>query len=159
MANKTISELDPIGSAQIDRQNDLVPIVDFDQDKTKKMTIAELSATLFTDVYDVSMFIVGALTPNRLLARHIFVREVGFPLNFVGSAVRAESPPTSAVTLKIRSNGVDLGTIEFQPNSSSAVITCPATTFPTGGTLDIIGPSVLDMSLSDLAITFRGIRQ
>jgi hypothetical protein len=137
----------------------MLAIVDVDEDVTKRISIRDISNSIGSDVYDVGIFVPNSIPPDRLIARHIFVREVSFPQNFIGSAVRAGTPPELQAILQIRLNGQQMGTITFGPNQSNGTIVSPVLLCPSGSTLDIWGPVYLDMKFSDLAITLRGVRQ
>jgi hypothetical protein len=159
VANKKISELSPMGLADLDRQNDVLPIVDSDEDLTKKISVSDLAQVLYTDVYDIGIFIPNSIPPNRLIARHILVRPVSFPANMAGSVARADTPPELQAILPIRVNGEQVGSITFGANQTTGLIACIAMSLPTGTTLDIGGPQYLDMKFSDLCLTLKGVRQ
>lgn len=104
--------------------------------------------------YDLASYYEGTPGDSAVLFKFEIIRDCyllsGLPISRVTAGVAA----TGAVSLDIRKNGVQIGTIDFAAAGTVATFTfTTSTNFNAGDDIEVVNAATADATLADLAIT------
>lgn len=125
-------------------------------------TVTEISDALDSGAlgdgsYEFLISVPGLLDASAQVCEVIFATAVTYAVDFDGSLAEAQIAATAETIFSIQQNNVEIGTLTFAAASTTGTFVLAAeTTFAVGDILEIIGPNPADVTLSDLAITFKG---
>lgn len=110
--------------------------------------------------YDLGIFLPGVPTDAQLLMQYVFDRTVIFTDDFAGSTGLVDVNPAAAATINVLKNDVDIGTISITTGGVVTFVTTASDieTFDSGDKLTLVAQDTADATLSDISITFKGVR-
>lgn len=125
---------------------------------TVQAALEEMSDRASVGFYDLSFFIQGLMEPGEVLFKLVSPRN--FELRTDGSSIAvAGVAPNASTTVSINRNGTNIGSIVFQPASTTGTVTIsPDFPFVAGDTLEIVAPSPADTLLRNTSITLTARR-
>lgn len=133
------------------------PDIDPEPTSSAYWTLFPLPST--GDFFDIALYAAGVYGNSELLFRFEFASTVVFPAALVGSVANALVDPAGTITLSIRKNGSEFGTVNFAAGAVNATFTSASgATFNVGDVLTVLAPASADADLSGVAITIRGSR-
>ena len=132
--------------------------------RTSKVTAAQLVNYMADAIplrqirYDVSVFVGGGVFDNsELILSHPFALGVTFPAGLGGSQAECSAAPTLPVTLPVKKNGTQIGTISFAAGVTTGTFAMATDqSFVIGDKLEIFAPSGIDITFAKLGITITG---
>ncbi len=113
-----------------------------------------------TQPYDIVSSLVGKPSAGGTVLLLTFARTASFAANFAGSVGTCGTNPASTAVYSVSKNGTQVGTASI---STSCVFTFAtsggaAVGFAAGDRLTVTAPDPQDATLSDVAITWAGVR-
>ena len=122
-------------------------------DANSQVPVANLNAIYKN--YDLHNFVNGKPLANEVIGRIVAVRAFVIPQNCAGSYAYCTTGPTSALTIAILKNGVQVGTISFGAGATSGTFTmATAVTINAGDQFALrSNAAVQDATFSDIAIS------
>jgi len=108
--------------------------------------------------YDINYYLQGYVVPGELYGSFVASRTITIAQDSPGSqAICEETAEFFALTLNITKNGVAVGSIVFQPESFTGVVTMEPTIIIPGDKLQIeVGLGLADERIRDIAINIVG---
>lgn len=106
----------------------------------------------------VHFFRLDVLDSDQVVLRYVSVEPWTLPADLDGARGNVAIYPTATATLWVRKNGSNIGTITITTGGSMSFATTgsAAVPFAIGDILEVLGPSVADATLAQIAITFTG---
>lgn len=95
---------------------------------------------------------------GELMLIRSFVTNVTIPEDFAGSRGIALTVSTLQKIFSVKKNGVEFGTVTFEPATASPVFDCPETVFLAGDYCTVVAPASSDATLANVGLTFVGTR-
>ena len=109
--------------------------------------------------YIIHIFREGRSVSNMLWLRYIFSIECTFPVNLTLSLAKTRIASTINSVFLIKKNTIQIGTITFiAGNVAGTFLFSNAITFLVGDILEIIAPTISDITLTDISISLYGLR-
>lgn len=109
--------------------------------------------------YELTYYFPGLPGAAVLMAKTIMTQTIELASGLTGSFCTSEIASTAAKSFDIKKNGSNVGTIDFAASATSATFTFATdTTFNAGDDIKIVGPAVQDATLSDIALSIKGLR-
>ena len=109
--------------------------------------------------YDMLACFIGAPSAGQVLYRVVMVRAITFPAGLTGSWAYCANVPQGSVTLPIKLNGSQVGTINFAASTSPGTFTFGTTQVSAAGQLfEIDAPSVQDATFANISWSIVGSR-
>lgn len=107
---------------------------------------------------NIALYLESAPNPNEVVAQYCFTESTQFPENLVGSSANVGIWGTGTQEYQLYQNDANIGTITFSESPSDSVdFVFPNTiTFEPNDVLTIIGPSVPDPHMAQIAFTLKG---
>ena len=108
--------------------------------------------------YDISYYLQGYVVPGELYGSFVASRSISLAMNAPGSrAICEDTAEFFDLTLSIRKNNSEIGTIVFAAESFQGVITVSPTLLVPGDKLQIfVGVGTADARIKDIAINLVG---
>lgn len=108
-------------------------------------------------VYDIALNVYGQPnTANDLLASFTAPRAVSIAAGAAGVAT-CNTAPAAALTLPIKVNGAQVGTVSFSAASTSGTVNfTSAVNMSTGQILTLFNPATPDATIQDISVTIAG---
>jgi len=108
--------------------------------------------------YDISYYLQGYVVPGELYGSFVASRSISLAMNAPGSrAICEDTAEFFDLTLSIRKNNSEIGTIVFAAESFQGVITINPTLLVPGDKLQIfVGVGTADARIKDIAINLVG---
>lgn len=127
-------------------------------DGTNVISVAGLGSDGYP--YDQGVFISSKPADGSTLLLLPMTRAVEFPASLTGSyAVAGTGPADGAVSLSLRKNGVQFGTVDFALSATTATFTAASlASFVPGDVLSIVAPSPQDSAFADIGVNLKGSR-
>jgi len=128
--------------------------------KTVTVNSGETGLEFTTPPYDIGMFLPGVPTNSQLLLQYVFDRAVDFPDEFAGAQGLVGTNPTAIATIDVKKGGSSIGTISISTGGVVTFVTAGGAveSFVAGDKLELIAQASADATLSDVSITFSGVR-
>lgn len=108
-------------------------------------------------LYDIGFFLADVMTDLELVAKFIAVRKFTIPAGAPGSKANAEVASTGDVSMSLKKNGTEFGTVRFNISATGAFSAASATSFAAGDILTVVAPATADATLADVALTLKGV--
>lgn len=109
--------------------------------------------------FAIAGFSATGPTSSQILLDYLFVEDVTFADDFVGSRATVGTNPASTFTMDVRKNGVSVGSIQISSGGVSTFTTTGGTvSFSAGDLLTVVAPSSVDGSIARLRFTLKGLR-
>ncbi len=108
--------------------------------------------------YDVLAFYPGSPVGTALLTKLVIPRAVTFPVGLAGSRGHVGANPAAGVTLSIKQNGTQIGTVTISTAGAFSFSFAAAVTMAAGDVLTVYNQAVADGSLADVSLTLVGTR-
>jgi len=117
-------------------------------------------ATLSTSQpYDIHTTLNGRPESSMTLARVVFARTTTFAQDLTESQAKSEIAATGAASFPLTKNGASIGSVDWGAAATTATFTFASqVVFAAGDVLELVAPTVADVTLADLAITLVGYR-
>jgi len=108
--------------------------------------------------YDISYYLQGYVVPGELYGSFVASRSISLAMNAPGSrAICEDTAEFFDLTLSIRKNNSEIGTIVFAAESFQGVITVSPTILVPGDKIQIfVGAGTADARIKDIAINLVG---
>ena len=108
--------------------------------------------------YDISYYLQGYVVPGELYGSFVASRSISLAMNAPGSkAICEDTAEFFDLTLSIRKNNSEIGTIVFAAESFQGVITVSPTILVPGDKIQIfVGVGTADARIKDMAINLVG---
>ena len=108
--------------------------------------------------YDISYYLQGYVVPGELYGSFVASRSISLAMNAPGSrAICEDTAEFFDLTLSIRKNNSEIGTIVFAAESFQGVITVSPTILVPGDRIQIfVGVGTADARIKDIAINLVG---
>ena len=110
--------------------------------------------------YELSFPWVGTIPSGQEVFRHEFSRAVTFPPTFSNppaSVAKLGTATTNPLTIQLKKNGTNDGTIAFSAGGTVGTVTLNDS-FVAGDVLSAFGPTPADATAADLTVTLEGSR-
>jgi len=113
----------------------------------------------FPNLYDIGFFFPGTpgagIDAGAAMFTLIANRKFYLPESLTGSMASLETAATAALTLSIRKNATEIGTLSVAAGTTAATFAFPAgVQFDTGDRLRVLRPSALDATAKDFSVNF-----
>lgn len=106
----------------------------------------------------ISIFAASTLDDNELFASYIATKAFKIPASATDSQGYAEAAATGAVTVDLKKNGTNFGTVNWAASANAATFTVASeTSFAAGDRLTAVLNGTADATLADIGITLKGI--
>ena len=112
-----------------------------------------------TTPYDISIFLESTMVASETVLRYVAPRPFAVASGAPLSQAKALTGAASDTTLNLNKNGSSFATLVWSSTATNGAYTMTsAASFAAGDILSITGPSPVDPSLADIAITIAGWR-
>jgi hypothetical protein len=103
------------------------------------------------------MYVYGEMVDDMLIFGIIPAFAMNIPADLAGTTVRLTANPTASVTVTLKRNGTDFGTVAVATDGSYTLTSASGASF--NGTSDELtahGPATADATLTNLGIMVKG---
>lgn len=108
--------------------------------------------------WDQAVFVPGLMIDAQICLRYTATREFSLPTNLTGSYLTCATAPTADTTITLKKNGSSIGTGVILAGATTGSFTVTATSFVPGDLFSIHGQATADVSIRDVAASFKGSR-
>lgn len=125
-------------------------------DGTNVISLAgSLSVSNITQAYDYEVSFFGTPSNAQVMAQYLVARETTFPADFADAVGTVGTNPGAAVTLSVKDDGVEIGTIDISTGGAFTFATDSnaAQTVAAGSVLTVENQATADGTIEDIQAT------
>ncbi len=112
----------------------------------------DLLANPLTNLYEVGFFAQGTMSPSEVLLNMVFPFSMELPSTANDCYAVGGASASSTPVVGVNKNGSSIGTISWSASQTNGVFSIGSTTtFSAGDTLQLIGPTIADSTLANVA--------
>jgi hypothetical protein len=134
---------------------------------TAKQVLSKIDGTNYNTqwvdaIYDIALSTDDAAiyANNQVILRHAPAHQFVLKAGLFGARGGCVVAPTGSISVNIKKNGSNVGSIDIAASATSATFTFSSdVTFTTSDTLTIVAPASADVTLAGVYATLPGIRQ